>query len=178
MAKGTYVFVIAVVSLLVAGIGYYIYTKTSQPKHVHYHAGFQVYVDDKLQDFSSIKYMTISPCTYPNAMKDHQTATELQNDKGHLHDKVGDVVHVHIAGGTWKDFFNNIHYTFPEGKSIFAFIDGKAVEDILNTPIKPYDSVSIFVGKRDKMQENLKKVVTKKHIKDEEQKSELCAGSN
>lgn len=168
---------VAVVSILIAGIGFYLSMK-SAPKEVHYHAGFQVYVDDRLQDFSGIKYMTISPCVDSSAIKHPTTEKEKQNDKGHLHDNVGDVVHVHLSGGTWGDFFRNIHYTFPKGKPVFAFINGKSVEDIMNTPIRSYDSVSIFIGTRDKMKEELKNAVTIEHIKDIEKKSELCAGAS
>ena len=32
-------------------------------EEVHYHAGFQVYKDDKLVDFSDFKYMHIEPCS-------------------------------------------------------------------------------------------------------------------
>lgn len=178
MKHGTLIFVIGVVLILIAGIGYYTFTKMREPAHVHYHAGIQVYVDDKLQNFSSIKYMTISPCTDKNSKKEEEaTEKEIQNDKGHLHDNVGDVVHVHVAGGRWKDFFANIQYPFPPGKSVFAFVNGKSVEDILNTPIRAYDSVVIFIGTRDNMKEDLKKAVTVDHIKEIEKKSELCGSS-
>ena len=178
MTKGTLIFVIGVVAVLISGIGYYTYTKMNAGQPVHYHAGIQVYVDDKLQDFSSIKYMTISPCTDHDAKKEQESAKELQNDKGHLHDNIGDVVHVHRSGGTWKDFFTNIHFTVPAGKPVFAFINGNSVEDIMNTPIKGYDSVVIFIGTRNTMKAELKKAVTIDHIKEIEKKSELCASGS
>src|ERR1700730_17097255 len=73
-----------------------------KPKPVHFHAGFQVYVDDKLQDFSDFKYMHEAPCTV-NGKPLTNNHVDEQIEKAHLHDQIGDVVHVHRLGATWSD---------------------------------------------------------------------------
>ena len=40
-------------------------------EEVHYHAGFQVYIDNKLQDFAKLKYMSIKPCGIEEHEHDH-----------------------------------------------------------------------------------------------------------
>jgi hypothetical protein len=136
---------------------------------IHYHVGFLVYIDGVLQDFSDQKYMEISAC---RLVKEPQTPQELQIEKAHLHDNVGDVVHVHQPGSTWQDLFTNINFTFPEGKPIAGYINGKQIENILSYPIKPYDSVIIIVG--DSSGIDLSKYVTVEYIKEVEKKSESC----
>jgi hypothetical protein len=137
---------------------------------IHYHAGFLVYVDGILQDFSGEKYMNIDFCATPHKT---ETAQDIQIGKAHLHDHVGDVVHVHRSGATWADLFKNISYTFPAGKPIAGYINGHSVSDILNRPIKPYDSVIITVGNSASV--DLTKTVSKGHIEDVEKHSEACS---
>jgi len=87
--KWKYVLAGVVVGLIGIG-GWWV---TRKPTKIHYHAGFQVYVDGVKQDFSADKYMKVDPCTIAP-----KTAADVQLDKGHLHDKVGDVVHIHTTG--------------------------------------------------------------------------------
>lgn len=70
---------------------YFLKTK-SLNKEVHFHAGFLVYVDGKLQDFSGDIYMSPNVCRKPDV---RLSSEEEQMEKAHLHDGVGDVVHVH-----------------------------------------------------------------------------------
>ncbi|MBI2641014.1 hypothetical protein HYW87_00235 [Candidatus Roizmanbacteria bacterium] len=148
--------------------------KTSkQPKEVHIHAGFQVYVDGKRQDFLQTKYMSVKPCEEGEHRE--LSKEEIQEEKAHLHENVGDVVHVHLEGATWGDLFKNIRYDFPRSKPIEAFVNGQRVSNILARFIGPYDSAVIFLGKSD--QRLLKSAVSKERIKKVEQSSVDCGGN-
>src|SRR3990172_11529375 len=108
-------------------------------REVHYHAGFKLFIDGKLQDFSSAKYMSVKLCVGDE--KEHKEDEQLE--KAHLHDGVGDVVHVEAEEAKWKDLFMNISYKINPGKQITGFVNGKKVENILDHSIKSYDSVVI-----------------------------------
>ena len=139
-----------------------------KPKAVHYHAGFLVYVDGVHQDFSDTKYDKIEPCT-TSGIKPQENA---QLDKAHLHDNVGDVVHVEHTGAVWGDLFKNIHFAFKNDEPLRGFINGKEIPDILSYPIKAYDSVIFVVGSDSGI--DFTKAVTKTHIVDVEKKGESC----
>lgn len=143
----------------------------AQTEEVHYHAGFRVYIDGRLQDYSAAKYMNIEPCTTGNqAVKEDDQA-----EKAHLHDGVGDVVHVHRNGAVWGDLFKNIHVRFDPGEKIVGYsADGLKIPNILSQPIKPYESVVIVVGDQSEAGEYIKNAVTIEHIKEVESKSETC----
>jgi len=158
--------------VIVAAAAIFMYFKTKKvvvPEKIHYHAGFVVFDNGKKVDFSDMKYMTIEPCKVDTT--ETPTAAEIQHDKAHLHDSVGDVVHVHVKGAVWGDLFTNINYPLDYSK-VRAFINGQEVSDIKNTPIKAYDSLVIFVGTVDK--NLLSQAVTINHIKEVESKSETC----
>jgi len=139
-------------------------------KEVHYHAGFQVYIDDELQDFSDLKYMQIEPC----GEDEHVQVTENheQIEKAHLHDGVSDVVHVHRDSAVWGDLFTNIGFPIDSGSH--TYVNGNLVEDFLNRPIQPYESLVILSGENSEINEKLKNAVTREHIEVAEAKSESC----
>lgn len=161
--------VIIVIVLLSSGI-FYFQSRKSVPQKVHYHAGFLVYVDGKLQDFSGLRYMNEEFCRLtPKEL----TSYDIQKEKAHLHDGVGDVVHVHREGAVWMDLFKNIGFIIPNSKTIRGYLNGKLIENILNQPIKPYDSVVIVIGSEKRV--NLENYVSREHIKKIEKKSEGCS---
>jgi hypothetical protein len=160
---------VATIIIFVILLGWVIiYAYTKQHANIHIHAGFKVYIDGRLQDFSNLKYMSLIPCG------DHSGPENEQFEKAHLHDQVGTVVHVHRNGAQWKDLFHNIDYSINTSAGIHAYINGEEVSDPLNADIKPYDSLILLVGKYDKNKNYLKEAVTKKEIQKEEQKSETC----
>lgn len=164
MIIGVYVFI-----LLVAG--WFLFGKKLLPeKKIHYHAGFVVFQNNKKIDFSDNKFMNVKPCT-TGEEKEEAAEEDEQLEKAHLHDNVGDVVHVEAADAYWKDLFTNIHYTIDYSKAT-AFVNGQKIDDLKDQPIKAYDSLVIFIGKVD--QNRLKEAVKKEHIVQEEKKSESC----
>lgn len=152
--------------ILIVGLaGYFLLAK---PTAVHYHAGFVVYINGTKQDYSALQYMNLENCSLHSKPKD---AAALQEEKAHLHDNVGDVVHVHVKGATWADLFRNIGVKFPGGP-VYGYRNGQEVADILHQEIKPYDSVIIMVGK--KVPAGASGYVTKAHIRAVEKSSENC----
>lgn len=161
------VFMFVALLIVLVGLLYYQMNKTPEAQHIH--AGFQVYIDGKLQDYSGIEFMSIKPCE-----KEHKALTkeEIQDEKAHLHDGVGDVVHSHFKGARWGDLFKNIKVTFDPSKEMTGYINGKKIEDIMNHELASYDSMVLFVGNVDTSK--LKNAVTISKIKNIEKKSESC----
>jgi hypothetical protein len=160
------VLVVAIIAL--AGVKEY--KALTTPQKTHYHAGFVVFDNNKKIDFSKAKYMSVSPCTLHETEDDSPEA--IQHDKAHLHDYVGDVVHVERTGAKWGDLFVNINYPIDFSK-VTAYLNGQQVQNIQDQPIKTFDSVVFFIGKND-VQKDLKQAVTKAHIEEEGKKSEDC----
>jgi len=162
-----------IIACILCLLSVYIFFRTKPPSpaaKIHYHAGFLVYVDGVLADFSNIDYMNVDYCSNPHKT---ETQAEIQIGKAHLHDNVGDVVHVHRPGAVWGDLFTNIRYTFPAGKPLMGYINGQSAPDILIRPIRPYDSVIFVVG--DGTNVDLTKTVSKTHMMDIEKHSEGCS---
>lgn len=144
---------------------------------VHFHAGFQIYNEDGARlDFSGMEYMEIAPCGPGDLHED---------DTVHLHNGVGDVVHVHHAYMTWK---NLLEYLQARGQllpsamgeptsslGLTGFVNKEEVPDIRFYPIKPHDSVVIIVGNLGPdYLSKLEKRVTIEHIKEAEAQKENC----
>lgn len=142
-------------------------------KEIHLHAGFKVFIDGKLQDYSDLKFMDIEPCNTPG----HKVNEDEQKEKAHLHDNIGDIVHVHREGAVWGDLFQNIGVKFDNSKEVEGYEDGVMVPTILNKPIQPYESVVIVVGDQTTYHQLIKDPVTTEHIKEVESKSETCGGT-
>lgn len=142
--------------------------RTRSPEDVHYHAGFIVYADGKKQDFSDVQYMHIEPCA--DEGQEEESPEHEQIEKAHLHDGVGDVVHVHRNGAVWGDLFTNIKYEFTG--EIQGYVNGEKIDAILDTPIIPYESILIVAG--DSNGVNLRETVSREHIVEVEGRSETC----
>jgi hypothetical protein len=169
-------FFLAFLFIYAAALGTSVYAEQIRPaEHVHYHAGFQVYINGQLQDYSSFMYMNIKPCSGPTEHA-RMTPEEEQLEKAHLHDGIGDVVHVHLSNATWQDLFTNIKVAFPKNVPVEGYRNGERVENLLNQTIQSYESVIFFVGDTPNKQELLKNQVTKSRILEAESRSETCGG--
>lgn len=164
--------IFSIIGLVAATAGFIIYAPKPSEEHVHIHAGFKVYINDEAQDYSNYKYMNFVPCTEHDTKKSPE---EEQIEKAHLHDSVGDVVHVHRSGSKWGDLFRNAKIELPSGSTIKGYIDGKETADILNQPITAYESVVFVVG--DSKIDHSQEKVSLDHIKEVETRSELCGAS-
>ena len=158
------------IALACAGAALYFYpSDITETEHVHYHAGFKVYIDNQLQDYSGYQFMNYTPCSLHNEKK---SAEEEQIEKAHLHENVGDVVHIHRRGAVWGDLFTNLKVNLPKEKAISAYIDGRGVDEIMNEPISPYTTAIILVGESDASRSA--EMISREHIEEVEKRSELC----
>lgn len=160
-------FIIGIILLIIIFGVVFLAKNLSKPKVVHFHAGFQVYKNGVLQDYSGFQYMSLLPCG-----KVYTDPADEQLEKAHLHNNIGDVVHVHREGATWGDLLKNINVSFaipPTG-----YINGEKIATILSQPIRPYDSLILFEGKHKAVSEYLPHAVSIKHIKLIEKISENC----
>jgi len=114
--------------------------QTGQPDH--YHAGFIVYVDGVKQDFSDSRYMQTEACHLNVHENDNQIS------KAHLHNNIGDVAHIHVAGTIWRTLFSNLGLNFANLPSVSGYRNGKRVDNILDEPILGNDSIIIVVGSK------------------------------
>jgi hypothetical protein len=168
--------ILAVLLLLIAlgGLGVIFRKQLFPVKKVHYHAGFQVYRNDALQNFSDPQYMHQKPCTTNETNNEPE---DEQIEKAHLHDLVGDVVHIHRENVTWQDLFTNLKYPI-DSKQTTAYLNNKKIDNFLSTPIHPYDSLVIFIGKNIQIDKKLSNAVKKSHIQQIEKQSENCGGKS
>jgi hypothetical protein len=142
---------------------------TSSQKEIHYHAGFRIYVDGELQNFTKLDYMSIKPC----AVDEDEKHEETEEDMLHLHDGVGDVVHIHGPNRKWKHLFAYLKLN-PE-ESVTAYNGAAAVEKPLESPITAYQSMTFFVGDEPGNKDQiLAAPISKEYIKKMEKKSENC----
>lgn len=168
-------FFLAFLIVYAAALGSSVYAVQTRPaEHVHYHAGFRVYINGTLQDYSSFTFMNIKPCAEPEDHQNGLSPEEEQQEKAHLHDGIGDVVHVHRSNATWQDLFTNIKVTFPDNAPVEGYRNGEPVENLLNQTIQSYESVIFFVGNTPDKEELLKNQVTKSRILEAESRSESC----
>lgn len=138
--------IVVISLLLLAGLSFggdTAYKKITTPEKVHYHAGFVVFQNDKKIDFSDFKYMRVKPCDEEKNHKD--TPEDIQAEKAHLHDLVGDVVHIEAAGAYWKDLFTNIKYPIDYSKTT-SYLNGTSTPNFQNRKINPDDSLVVLIG--------------------------------
>lgn len=85
----------------------------------------------------------------------------MPQDRIHLHENQGDIVHVHMAASTWGDLFANLEwgmgsgylvddfgkiYTANEEKSLFYFINGEKVTNPQNMIVGSTDQLLVWYG--------------------------------
>src|SRR5438105_4765559 len=125
--KRIIIFVVAIFLLLAAVLFFVIASKRFFiPKKVHYHAGFVVFENNKKLDFSDSKYMNLRPCVANE--KDNETPEAVAEDKAHLHDNVGYIVHIERDGAVWKDLFTNLRFPIDYTKTT-GFLNGTETSD-------------------------------------------------
>jgi hypothetical protein len=120
----------------------------------HFHANFAVFIDGKQFDFSADKYMEDVQGCKPDYIP------LLPQERTHLHNNEGHVLHVHERGVTWGHFFANIGFDFgktylvtDEGtlyvngnKTIKFILNGESVESPFNKLIGNEDQLLISYG--------------------------------
>lgn len=160
--------IIAVVFITVLSILYPV-KKLTPLRKVHFHAGFVVFEHNQKLDFSDNKYMYIKPCVANG--KEEEGPENEQMEKAHLHDGVGDVVHIEARGATWLDLFTNIGYPIDYMKAT-GYLNNKKVTDFQKLPIRAFDSLVVFIGENDP--KYVTGGVTKDYIETQVKKSTTC----
>lgn len=145
MNKKILLFII-LLTILLLGVGIVFTKKLLIPKKTHYHAGFVIFQNNKKLDFSDNQYMFLEPCTLNNTHDDPPAIIQIQ--KAHLHENVGDLVHIERTGAIWQDLFTNIYFHIDYAKAI-GYINGKQISNFQFQAIKPYDSLVVFIGQND-----------------------------
>jgi hypothetical protein len=150
--------VMIVIACVIGGILFFQNTQSSHdPSHVHYHAGFVV-------------YMHVDMCSIAEKQKEHNLK---QVDRVHLHDNVGDVAHIHADGVLWKELFENSSIILPSNKKLVAFQNGNTtIENVLNKKIEPYESIILVYGEEIEIESSL--FVTRERIEEVESKPSGC----
>ena len=171
MTKRTFCIIGVLVILFISLAAFSVSKIFSIPEKTHYHAGFVVFENNKKIDFSDNKYMYIKPCL-TNANEEKETKETIQIEKAHLHDNVGDIVHIERKGAVWGDLFTNIKFPIDYSKAV-AYINGKVVPNFKSQPIKAYESLVLFIGDNDKSL--LSQAVTKEYIENQEAKGGSCS---
>jgi len=156
--------------LLIGGIVLFALKKLQPEKKVHYHAGFAIFRDNKKLSFSDFKYMYEKPCTLNG--KDNEANENDQLEKAHLHDNVGDVVHIERDGAKWRDLFINIHYPI-DYSTTKGYINGKEVKNYESQPIKSQDILVVFEGNND-FNKDLQQAPTEAYVEEMGKKSKTC----
>jgi hypothetical protein len=99
---------------------------------VHYHANFALYIDGVQDKFSDPSfYEEVSACSASEQNK--------PESRVHLHENIGEVLHVHDQAATWGALFANLRYTLgnkilrtQDGKLLVDGADGKRLRFVLN----------------------------------------------
>lgn len=163
----------AVVILAIILVGLAVYGKknatqsTSEVEEVHYHAGFRIYKDNQLVDFSRPEYMHFAPCGVED---EHEEENQLE--WVHLHDLISDVAHVHKSGVTWRMLLQNLWFELSQ-EAVF-YLNGEEVTGLPDEVIAPYDRALFLDGKNTQIEEKLESVPVKEEIEQAELKTEGC----
>ena len=163
MKKLTFPLII-LVSLLIGISGTYaalrtVYLNTHAP--VHFHANFGIFINGEHLDFTNSRYMEdVIACSV--------TGEQSPKERVHMHNNIGDAIHVHASGVTWADFLTNIGFyadsshliTDEQGpvylntsdKKMHFILNGKAVNNPINTLIRSEDRFLISYGSESESQ--------------------------
>lgn len=136
---------------------------------IHIHAGFQLYKDDQRVDFTDFTYMSVKPCGEEDHGDGKGGYSKL--DDIHLHDGIGDVIHIHTANVTWGDVFASLNV---DVQGIVAYVDGKELRDPLSYQVQDGESWVFTVGKTTDIEEKLVQRVSQERIEEIGLQSETC----
>jgi hypothetical protein len=162
-------FLLACFAPILLAVIYFLAKEYFAVDHSHFHAGFVVYIDGKKQDYSGNEHMHFDPCSITE--KQEHKVMSLR-DRIHLHDNNGDVAHSHADQVTWRQLLENSDIRLPLEKKLTAYRNGSKVESLLDSYIKPYDSVIFVLGQDIPIDAH--NYVTRKRIDQVEKQSNYC----
>lgn len=113
--------------------------------------------------------MSLVPCTNDG----HEVETK---DKVHLHDGIGEILHVHQANVVWGDLFSYLKLSLPSDKPVDTYLNGVRTDNIAQKKIHGYDSLVLLIGKHGDISNYLDKSPSKTYIRYMESRDGLCKG--
>lgn len=145
--------------------GIVMFVAKPEREEVHYHAGFRIYKNNEPLDFSSFEYMHVKPCSGD----DHE---DVDEETIHLHDSIGDVVHIHAEGATWGKVFERLNL---KENSVIAYNKGEKIENPMDQPVLEYQSMLFLIGENNKINiSDQSYYVTQEEIEKVEALTESC----
>jgi hypothetical protein len=125
------------------------------PERTHYHANFDIYINGRREAFKNPMYYEEEAggiCSLDTAM--------TPGERAHMHDNVGDVVHVEDHAVTWGQFFQNLRWTVndkliqtpnnlyvtDEMHKITFLINGHEIQDVTPETIHDKDRLLVDFG--------------------------------
>ena len=132
----------------------------------HEHADFALFLDTVRFDFAKDEFMSIKPCVAKsNSWVPTAYAHGLDLEEAvDLHNRDGNVVHVHQEGVTWHDFFESLkmglednlfvdhegnQYKEDDTFEFYFFVNGERVDTLADREIRDLDQVSISYHSND-----------------------------
>ncbi len=172
-------FLIILSIIVFAPIGYFLYSELSkdgskdqkqenEAHDYHLHAGFKIYKDGQLIDFSSSKYMFFSNC---GVNEDDMSTVQ---ERVHLHNNVGDVAHVHAKGVTWRNLFQSLRFNLSEEQIPVMYLNDVNSPDLLDKEISNLDSAVFIIGTSDDVDTLRNRAVELEYIEEIAKSSENC----
>jgi len=149
--------------------------------YFHAHADFAIFISGVRFDLvlSKDEYMSTEPCiAQKGALVQIAQAHSDDNffkDVIHLHENVGNVVHVHEEGRTWGEFFHSLdmvlendlfqddqgnQYLNDENKSWRFYVNNLEVIDLKNKEIQDLDRVLLTYDSVDRDQSSINNELT------------------
>lgn len=137
----------------------------TKPHEIHIHAGFQIYLNGELQNYSEDRFMNYTACSEDGSYDDGL--------RTHLHNNVGDVLHVHKSGTTWRHFLEELGFDYKQTPTV-AILNGENVGDYLDMQINNLDSIIIVAGEYQNFDKMTLNMVTQERIIEVSTMPELC----
>ena len=137
---------------------------------IHQHAAFHLYENSEKIDFFDMKYMHVEPCMIDGEETDHPH--DSLEDQIHLHDRNGEVIHIHHTDLTWGDFFESINYEF--SSEPIGYQNGKFIEDVLDRKIVNYERMILFTGEFGLAEDYYNNLPSLEEIEEVANSSESC----
>lgn len=146
---------------------------TKKVEEIHYHAGFEIYKDGARIEFTDLGYMDVKPC---GSEDDEDKPDKHLEPEVHLHDGIGNIVHIHGKVALWKDLFKKLNIEIASA-SIEAYLDETPQSLLLDQPIKPYQQAVFFINSPGNHSQQISESLSRmpiSYIKDVEKKGENC----
>lgn len=163
-------YIVIILVVILGGVYFFRRDKSAVAQDVHYHASFHILDENSTPlDLSGIEYMSISPCG------EEEDAHDAEKGEVHLHDSIGDIVHVHGSEMEWGDLFEYLKID-PTGYN--AIINENLYTNFDSVVINPYDR-ALFFQKGDTVDSTLfNSVPDRKYIEKVEELSETCSSTS